>query len=130
MNKNKLLTLSAVIVSLVSLNTLAVKEVTTEAEFKTIIANNEKVVVDFYATWCGPCRQLLQPFAQASQDKTVSDVMFIKVNVDTLPDLTDSYDVQSLPSVILIQNGKEVNRKVGLKPSIKKITTWIKSSFK
>ena len=77
--------------------------------FKELI--QERVLVDFYANWCGPCKML------APELEKVSDVIkVLKVNVDNNQDLAREYGVMSIPCVILFDKGTEVKRNVGFMP--------------
>ena len=77
--------------------------------FKELI--KEKVLVDFYANWCGPCK-MLGPVLEKVSD----EIKVVKVNVDDNQDLARKYGVMSIPCVILFDNGKEVNRSIGFVP--------------
>lgn len=70
----------------------------------------DKAVVDFYATWCGPCKMIGPVFEELSKE---SDINFIKVDVDNFEDLCREYKVMSVPTLILFENGKEVKRNIG-----------------
>jgi thioredoxin 1 len=86
--------------------------VTELKEFKTIIGNNEKVVVDFYADWCGPCKKIsprIHELAQEHQGK----ISFLKVNVDEATELAEEYGINALPTFLIFKDGKEVKRITG-----------------
>ena len=74
------------------------------------------VVVDFYATWCGPCRQLAPELDQAA-DGFAGKIKFVKVNVDESPGLAQNYQVQAIPTVLLFRDGKLADRITGLLPA-------------
>jgi thioredoxin 1 len=85
--------------------------ITDKAEFDNLIRSNDFVVVDFWATWCGPCRMLgsvIDEYASANPDAVI-----VKVNVDDARELADDYDVQSLPTVAIFKNGSLVSRNTG-----------------
>lgn len=84
--------------------------------FNDLIKN--KVVVDFYATWCGPCKMLGPVFEEVSKE---SDIEFVKVDIDNHEDLCREYKVMSVPTLILFENGKEVRRNIGFIPKEKLI---------
>lgn len=83
-----------------------------EEEFEEkVLKNTKKVVVDFYADWCGPCKMLAPVFEQLSEE--VEDYEFIKLNVDDAPNISRNYGVMSIPTLIVFENGKEVNKTLG-----------------
>lgn len=80
-------------------------------EFKKIINENELVVVDFFATWCGPCK-MLSPVIE-NVEKVLPNVKFVKVDIDQYNELASEYRIQSVPTLIFIKNGNEVLKTVG-----------------
>lgn len=80
-----------------------------EKDFDNLIKT--KAVVDFYATWCGPCKMFGPIFEEASED---SNINFVKLDVDKNDDIARKYGVMTIPTVILFDNGEEVKRHVGL----------------
>ncbi len=77
-----------------------------------VLKNNKLVVIDFFATWCGPC-QMLSPIVEAMDKKYGDEVEFYKVNVDENQETTIRYGIVSVPTVIFFKNGEEVERQVG-----------------
>ena len=69
------------------------------------------IVVDFWASWCGPCKMLAPIFEELSNEMT--DVKFCKVNVDEEPELSNQFKVNSIPSLFFIKNGTVVDMSVG-----------------
>ena len=82
----------------------------------------EKTVVDFYATWCGPCKMLGPVFEEVANS---SDIKFVKVDIDDHEDLCRKYGVMSVPTLILFEDGKEVKRNIGFIPK-EKLEEFIK----
>lgn len=91
--------------------------------FEQEIANG-KVLVDFYADWCGPC-QALSPILEMI-DSEINDLKIIKVDVDANPDIASQYGVMSMPTLILMQNGQKIDQKLGLMPK-EELSNWIQS---
>ena len=77
----------------------------------------EKVIVDFFATWCGPCKMLGPVFEELSTE--INDIKFIKVDIDEHEDLCRKYKVMSVPTLIVFDNGKEIKRNIGFIPKDK-----------
>ena len=73
-----------------------------------------KVLVDFYANWCGPCRMLAPEL-----EKVSNDIKIVKVDIDKYNDLARSYGVMSIPCLIMFDNGEEIKRNIGFIPEVK-----------
>jgi thioredoxin 1 len=90
----------------------------TAADFKKeVLESEQKVLVDFNAEWCGPCKMLapiLEEFAEEN-----SDIKIVSVNIDDEAELAEEYEVSSIPCLVLFEGGKEVKRSVGLIPKAK-----------
>lgn len=87
-----------------------VRLIKTEDEFNDIILNS-KVVIDFYADWCGPCK-MLSPIVEEVADM-VNDVVFAKVNIDEVEILPRRYNVMSIPTLLVFEKGNLVKSNVG-----------------
>ncbi|KAH7443242.1 hypothetical protein KP509_02G027000 [Ceratopteris richardii] len=74
-------------------------------------SSNKVVVVDFTATWCGPCR-MIAPFYEELSEK-YSNLIFLKVDVDQLSDISAAYEVRAMPTFMFIENGAVVEKIVG-----------------
>lgn len=73
------------------------------------------VLVDFWASWCGPCKMMGPVVEQIAQDMGDS-ARVCKINIDEQPELASQYNVMSIPTFILFKEGKEVNRTIGAMP--------------
>ena len=86
----------------------------TSANFEKEILNSEKtVLLDFWATWCGPC-QMIAPTVHEIADER-ADILVGKVNVDDQPALAQQFGIVSIPTLIVMKNGQIVNKAVGLR---------------
>ena len=89
-----------------------------ENEFDEVVLKSDKpVFVDFYATWCGPCKMMSPILEQLSEEK--QDVVFAKIDVDDAERLAILYGISSIPYMILFKNGEEADRVVGAVPKQK-----------
>lgn len=82
--------------------------------FDKVISENAKVLVDFWAPWCGPCRMLGPVMEELAGE--VTDAVVAKVNVDEEPELAARFNVESIPTVLVFANGKLANKSVGYAP--------------
>ncbi|RVX08714.1 Thioredoxin H2 [Vitis vinifera] len=71
------------------------------------------MVIDFAATWCGPCK-FMEPAVKSMASK-YTDVDFVKIDVDELPDVAQEFTVQAMPTFVLLKKGKEFERVIGAK---------------
>jgi thioredoxin 1 len=85
----------------------------TEKEFDNLIGKGI-VLVDFFAEWCGPCK-IMSPILDSISEKYNDSVLILKVNVDDFPDLAKTYDVMSIPTLILFQDGEQVDLLTGVR---------------
>ena len=90
------------------------KHITTKAEFESLIKENNNVIIDFYATWCGPCKLLAPVFESVASEK--ENVTFVKVDVDEARELAELFGISSIPTVVYIKNEKMALRELGFKP--------------
>jgi thioredoxin 1 len=87
----------------------------TDATFKEIVQNHSLVVVDCWAPWCFPCRMVAPVIEELSRDYA-GKILFGKLNVDENPEVSAQYEIMSIPTLLVIKNGKLVDRIVGAVP--------------
>ena len=87
----------------------------TNENFNEVINGKLPVLVDFWASWCGPCR-MIAPFVEQLADEYEGKVAFMKVNVDEQPELCEKYRVSSIPNLILFKDGDVVEQSAGARP--------------
>ena len=92
-----------------SMNIMKVSDENFEQE---VLNSNIPVLVDFYADWCGPCKMLSPIVDEVAKEN--DDIKVVKVNVDESQNTAIKYQVMSIPTLVVIKNGNEVNRSVGL----------------
>lgn len=81
--------------------------------FGEAILNNEVLLIDFYADWCGPC-QALHPTLEKVAEQMNNKAVIAKVNVDNSPDLAGEFGVRSIPALFFVKKGKIVAKAVGM----------------
>jgi thioredoxin 1 len=85
-----------------------------ETNFEQVVMPSKKpVLVDFWAEWCGPCRELA-PIVEAVAEQYAKSVRVIKLNVDESPNVAQRYGIQGIPTLIVFQEGEEKERIVGV----------------
>ena len=92
-------------------------EITETQQLNEILSKNSAVVLDFYAQWCAPCRQLMPVLTEISED--MKNIVFCKINVDDNSEIASKYGVRSIPTVKYIKNGDVVDTSVGAMPKQK-----------
>ncbi|MCI9577012.1 MAG: thioredoxin [Clostridiales bacterium] len=87
----------------------------TKTNFQKELQNGKRMLLDFWAPWCGPCR-MLSPILDEIAQEQAGKVVVGKVNIDEQPDLAAQFGVMSIPTLALIENGKIIDISVGVKP--------------
>jgi len=101
---------------------------TNEQSFEAdVLKYSGYVLVDFWAEWCMPCKRLMPVLETVSQQN--ESVKFLKVNVDENPDLASSFNIRTIPTLILFKDGKSVQTKNGGSPAVE-LNEWIKLNTK
>ena len=91
---------------------MGVLKVTSKNFEEEVLKSEKTVLIDFYADWCGPCK-MLSPIIEAVANEN-EEIKVVKINVDNEQDLAIEYQVMSIPTIVVIKNGKETNRTVGV----------------
>ena len=86
--------------------------VLTDNNFKNVIENSKgKVLVDCYASWCGPCRMLSPVLDELAEE--IKDVTFYKLDVDENPNTSDDYQIMTIPTILIFEDGKLMSQNSG-----------------
>ena len=90
-------------------------QIATNTNFDGLLESEKLVIVDFWATWCGPCR-MLSPLLDEVEEEMADKVTVVKVNVDDADEIAYRYRIMSIPTLIFFKDGKMVDRTVGARP--------------
>ena len=93
---------------------MSVNHVTKENYRKEVLESTKPVLLDFWASWCGPCR-MLSPVVEAVAEER-PDIKVCKINVDEQFELASQFNVSSIPTLVLMKDGKRVDQSIGVRP--------------
>ena len=94
---------------------MAVIELTKQNFQSEVAESKEKALIDFWASWCGPCR-MVSPIVDEIAEESPAGVKVCKVNVDEQPELAQQFQVMSIPTLLVMKDGKPVASSVGARP--------------
>jgi thioredoxin 1 len=90
-------------------------KIATNTSFDELLADGKLVIVDFWATWCGPCR-MLSPLLDEVEEEMADKITVVKVNVDDADEIAMRYRIMSIPTLMFFKNGQLVDKSVGAMP--------------
>ena len=93
---------------------MSVIHVTKETFQKEVLQSDKPVLVDFWATWCGPCRMVGPILDEIAEER--EDIKVCKIDVDAQPELATEYGIMSIPTLMVFENGKKINQGMGAMP--------------
>ena len=91
---------------------MGVLKITSENFMSEVLESSQKVLIDFYADWCGPCKMMGPVVEEIAEEH--SDVKVVKIDVDNAEDIAIKYQIMSIPTLVVVKDGQEVNRSIGL----------------
>lgn len=106
---------------------MATKKITDSEFEQSVLKSEQPVLVDFWAEWCGPCRQLA-PILDDVASEMEGKVTIAKVNIEDSPEAPQRYGVRGIPTMILFKNGQPVATKVGALPKTQ-LVEWLQNAL-
>lgn len=105
---------------------MSIINLTKDSYHNEVMETEKIVVIDFWATWCGPCKMMAPVVEEVAKD--YPDVKVCKVNVDEEPELSNAFKIVSIPTIVVIKNGEIIDSVVGYRPKedIEKIIKLVK----
>ncbi|ETS83579.1 hypothetical protein PFICI_05455 [Pestalotiopsis fici W106-1] len=96
---------------------MTVHNIETVDAWKQALKDNKVVMLDCFATWCGPCKAIAPILANHSNDEKYKDVFFAKIDVDDLPELSQELGIRAMPTFMLFKDGEKADELVGANPN-------------
>ncbi len=105
---------------------MSIINLTKDSYHNEVMETEKVVVIDFWATWCGPCKMMAPVVEEVAKD--YPDVKVCKINVDEEPELSNAFKIVSIPTIVVIKNGEIIDSVVGYRPKedIEKIIKLVK----
>lgn len=103
------------------------QQITDESFKSEVLDSTQPVVVDFFATWCGPCRQMLPVMEELSSEFS-GKVKIVKMDVDEAPKTPEMFNIQSIPTMIMFKNGEMVDKRLGAQ-SKSDMIAWLNANI-
>lgn len=105
---------------------MSIINLTKDSYHNEVMETEKVVVIDFWATWCGPCKMMAPVVEEVAKD--YPNVKVCKVNVDEEPELSNAFKIVSIPTIVVIKNGEIIDSVVGYRPKedIEKIIKLVK----
>ncbi|KAH8681078.1 thioredoxin-like protein [Xylariales sp. PMI_506] len=96
---------------------MTVHNIETVEDWKKALEANPVVLLDCFATWCGPCKAIAPLLVKHSNDEKFKDIFFAKIDVDELSDLSQELGIRAMPTFMLFKNGEKASELVGANPN-------------
>ena len=93
---------------------MAILTITKENFEAEVLNSDKKVLLDFWATWCGPCQMMMPTIHEIAEERT--DIKVGKINVDEQPELASAFQILSIPALYVVKDGKVVSQTMGARP--------------
>ena len=90
---------------------MSIQHISSLSEHESLLKENKQVILDFHATWCGPCKKISPILDEAC--KVNKNVVFAKIDIDEVSELAQKYEIQGVPTLVYVSQEKEVDRVVG-----------------
>ena len=106
---------------------MSIKSIKEDAFEEEVVKSELPVLIDFWAEWCGPCKEV-SPILEEISTEMSDSIKIVKVNIDENPNIPSQYGVQSIPTLIIFKKGEVVATKIGMS-SKNELLSWINTSI-